>query len=375
MTWPTYKRVRDQGDHLSVRLVTRDGRQIDTCIAKSFKGEVKDLTKAEYRTLFFRDFELTKPQSLYFFFAGGMGDRVIALESVLALRSLLRKSGAGKGEWIAVMPDKAAPFYRRLVASLKVFDQFFESRAAASRYQPKFEPRLLDAGPYQAAYDQISIGTMWDVYWAKWGLPGKFPGLKAKPAFSSIYPDLRREGESLLRARRITTSREFIVVVPEASSLPHLKSWPTRNWRKLLEGVLRKSNCDIEVITTSASLKAVLGFNDRIRIYDYTQLEGGSDGLRLASIIRRARGVVSIDTGPAVLAGALRTPCITLWGPTTPVFFGHPNNLNLRLSVCPPCGFRQRSILCADNVCMQEIRDGDVLQLTLDMIAGKYLPR
>ena len=96
----------------------------------------------------------------------------------------------------------------------------------------------------------------------------------------------------------------------------------------------------------------------------------GRGGLRhLAALCRRARLVVSTDTGPMHLAAAVGTPVVALFGPTAPHRTGPHGEMHtiMRAQVsCSPC-FKRR---CASSVveefgCMKRIDVDQVLDAVL----------
>ncbi len=67
---------------------------------------------------------------------------------------------------------------------------------------------------------------------------------------------------------------------------------------------------------------------DRIKSrlqHPVVDLSGQLDLLTLSALIQRARLLVTIDSAPMHLAGALRTPQVVLFGPTNP-FHWHPRS-------------------------------------------------
>ena len=182
------------------------------------------------------------------------------------------------------------------------------------------------------------------------------------------------ETQPTLEKIGLTSTSKYIVLAPEAASGAVKKNWQAKNWVNVIESILAKPGLEVLVLATRPKLKEILSIDPRVHFFDHTEhLE--SDVLLLASLLHRSQGVVTLDSGPALLSGFLRKHCITLFGPTYPSIFGHLNNVNLRTSVCPPCMYRQRSRLCTDNVCMTEIKSATVIRLVDDLLNGRYSPR
>jgi ADP-heptose:LPS heptosyltransferase len=80
------------------------------------------------------------------------------------------------------------------------------------------------------------------------------------------------------------------------------------------------------------------------------------EGLRKsASLFKHLDCIITVDSFPAHLAAAVGSRAVVLFGPSNPETFGHPTNLNLRPSTCPPCADTSRRAACKKSVCMEEI--------------------
>lgn len=62
-----------------------------------------------------------------------------------------------------------------------------------------------------------------------------------------------------------------------------------------------------------------------------------------ATIIEASAGFVGVEGGMAHLATAVGTHATVLFGPTSPVLFGYPQNTNLSTNACRPCWFSMPS--------------------------------
>ncbi len=94
---------------------------------------------------------------------------------------------------------------------------------------------------------------------------------------------------------------------------------------------------------------------------------GRTDLTLAAALLRRFALFVSTDTGPLHMAAALRVPFVGLYGPTrfeeTRPFPPDRAGVVLRQSLpCQPCYGTREQRRCRDNICMQRIEAGDVVQ-------------
>jgi 3-deoxy-D-manno-octulosonic-acid transferase/heptosyltransferase-1 len=98
---------------------------------------------------------------------------------------------------------------------------------------------------------------------------------------------------------------------------------------------------------------------------------GGQTTLReLACLYRKARLVVSTDSGPMHLAAAVGTPVVALFGPTDPARTGPygPGHQVIQASLdCAPCLKRQ----CPTRRCMAEISVDKVFRVVEEILSRK----
>jgi ADP-heptose:LPS heptosyltransferase len=134
-------------------------------------------------------------------------------------------------------------------------------------------------------------------------------------AYHSSEPELRvreeddRRALALLRRR----PRKPLVLVHPGASVPE-KRWPGEAYGQVANGLVRRG---YGVAVTGST-----GEKELTRLVSEAapgslDLGGETDLSTLIALVARASVAVSNDTGPAHLAYALRTPSITLFGPST----------------------------------------------------------
>lgn len=115
------------------------------------------------------------------------------------------------------------------------------------------------------------------------------------------------------------------------------KRWPARYWRSLAELAVT-AGWPVQLLAGSPAehdvARCITGNLDNVRIQPSPTLED------LARLLRGARAVVSVDSGPGHLAAALGTPGISVYGATDPSLTGTrgPRQVHLRADyACAPC--------------------------------------
>lgn len=160
-----------------------------------------------------------------------------------------------------------------------------------------------------------------------------------------------------------TLPDDYVIMAPSAGG--EAKKWPAERFGQLAAKLPWKS------LVVAGKGDASLA--DRVVAHSGARaisLAGRTTLRELIEVIRRAKGLVSNDTGPMHIAAGLRVPVFALFGPTSPDRTGPygEGHTVLRPDLpCSPC-FRRRK--CSQWRCMEAI---SVERVLAAMVAG--LPR
>lgn len=134
-------------------------------------------------------------------------------------------------------------------------------------------------------------------------------------AYDSSEPELRVREEDVRRARALLPSRlrKPLALVHPGASVP-AKRWPGEAFGRVAEELTRWGY--VVAVTGSAGEKEITRLVSEAAPGSL-DLGGETDLSTLIALVARASVMLSNDTGPAHLAYALRTPSVTLFGPST----------------------------------------------------------
>ncbi len=128
------------------------------------------------------------------------------------------------------------------------------------------------------------------------------------------------------RSLEVPTSAPVVdvatVVHPGASA--SARCWPVDRWSAVVRA-LSAAGHRVVVTGTAAEVARTDAVVEGAGPARATSLAGRTDVGELASLVSRARLVVSGDTGVAHLAYAYRRPSVTLFGPVSPALWGPPS--------------------------------------------------
>jgi len=166
--------------------------------------------------------------------------------------------------------------------------------------------------------------------------------------------------EAILHRAGLAESRHLVAVNPVAQW--ETKLWPNRRFAELADRLTLEYNADI-VFTGGPDDRPVIA-DIRSRMNQPSLDLTGQTSLRtLAVLYRRARLVVSTDTGPMHLSAAVGTPVVAVFGPTAPWRTGPfgPGHTVVRLGpACSPCF--KRTCPRGDHLCMAGLAVDAVLE-------------
>jgi ADP-heptose:LPS heptosyltransferase len=130
-----------------------------------------------------------------------------------------------------------------------------------------------------------------------------------------------------------------LIVLHPGSGWP-LKNWPARRWRQVADALARRWGTRPVVAGTAVERALVRAVVDGTPAID---LAGRLSLGALAAVHRRARLVVTTDSGALHLAAAMGAPVVALFGPGDPRLFAplapHDRLRVVRVGLeCSPCG-------------------------------------
>jgi len=151
-----------------------------------------------------------------------------------------------------------------------------------------------------------------------------------------------------------------------------LRCWPEDKWENLVREMYHE-NHRLQFVLFGGSRDRRTNGRIEERLRDMApglrlvDAAGKTDLALAGALLERFSLFVSTDTGPLHMAAALRIPFIGLYGPTrfeeTQPFPPEPVGSVVRLSLpCQPCYGTPDQRRCRNNICMQRIEAGDVVE-------------
>ncbi|BBO80589.1 lipopolysaccharide heptosyltransferase I [Desulfosarcina ovata subsp. sediminis] len=154
-------------------------------------------------------------------------------------------------------------------------------------------------------------------------------------------------------------TESFVAVVMGSSW--DSKDWVFEGYRQLVESILESGEIGVVLLGDRSQTEPAEQLTRIIRHPKLVDLVGKTSLLELTAILKAARTAVGPDSGPGHLAGAVKTPYVSLFGPTDPTLTAPYGSEHLVVQVkpeCSPCYKRKCPI--PDRWCMRQIEAGVV---------------
>jgi ADP-heptose:LPS heptosyltransferase len=194
-------------------------------------------------------------------------------------------------------------------------------------------------------------------------------------ALEQTAPQLVASSPATTLARFQLTAGSYIVINPGVKDLnkagKSLRTWPMSHWPNFITSFHQKTGKQVVIIGSKAEAESAAS----LRSLEGVRFLAGTTTINeLIDIVSESALMVSADSGPSHIAGALNIPVLALFGPSIPertAPFSSPNNQVevIRAGLdCSPCRFTEREENCSDNRCMQEILPENVVTSALAML-------
>ncbi|HKE00457.1 MAG TPA: glycosyltransferase family 9 protein [Planctomycetota bacterium] len=197
----------------------------------------------------------------------------------------------------------------------------------------------------------------------------------------------RADAERALADGPVAPDRPIVVVNPNAGQLALERRWPADNVVSLLNGLLGHTRASVRVGIAPGDVRVILiGARDereytegiRLRCVDPDRVDDLAGALSidgLLAVLERAAVVVTNDSGPLHLAGALGRPVIAMYGPETPVMYAPlapAATVLYRPPACSPCINVHENKLASCHyghpLCLERISPEEVLVATVSAL-------
>jgi lipopolysaccharide heptosyltransferase II len=194
------------------------------------------------------------------------------------------------------------------------------------------------------------------------------------PATQHPGPALRLPQSSRERARELlaTGRRPFIGV--HASGGRESKQWHLERFASVARALSGETGATIVLTGSKSDLEMVSRVEKQLDGIPVMNVAGTLSLTDLAALVEQLDVLVTGDTGPMHLAGAVGTPVVALFGPSDPARYGPIGSASrvLRVSLpCSPCGMvRLPPVRCRGHVpdCMDGIGVATVVEAALELM-------
>lgn len=184
-----------------------------------------------------------------------------------------------------------------------------------------------------------------------------------------------QEVEQLLAQEGLRADKPLIAC-HVSSNNGQSKRWPIPYWATLADRLIREDEANVVLTGGSSDLPLIEQITKRM--HERPMNMAGKTSLpQLAALLQRADLLVSGDSGPMHIGGAVGTPLIAIHGPTDPALSGpvSPKATILRSDIwCSPCYNAKGPADCRffTTQCMKNITPNQVFSVIHEKLQGAF---
>ena len=176
---------------------------------------------------------------------------------------------------------------------------------------------------------------------------------------TSLYIHIPKEDHEYIEKiiSALDKKKPVIAVSPGAKS--DIKRWPKEKYTKLMEKLIKELGAQIIMVgdkRDSVLVKDILASSGD----DIKDLTGATNLTQLASLLGKADLLITNDSAPLHIAGAVNTKVLAIFGPTDPKAYGPMGGEDRVLKKklhCSPCGKAQCEF---EHECMKDLEVSEV---------------
>jgi lipopolysaccharide heptosyltransferase II len=186
-----------------------------------------------------------------------------------------------------------------------------------------------------------------------------------------VDPQARQEIEQLLHQEGVQPDKPLIAC-HVSSNNGQSKRWPIPYWATLIDRLICEDGAQVVLTGAPADLPLIEMVIRRMHERPIN-LAGKTSLTQLTALLQRADLLISGDSGPMHIAGAVGTPLIAIHGPTDPALSGpvSPTATVLKSGIwCSPCYNAKAPADCrfSTTQCMKNILPSQVFKVVQDTL-------
>lgn len=206
---------------------------------------------------------------------------------------------------------------------------------------------------------------------------GTVEGIQREPKLV-VDAQAREEVKALLAGYGVQEG-DLLIAAHAGATNGLAKRWPIPHWAKLADMLMEELGAKVVLTGAASDAEIVDAVVSRMRKQPIN-LVGRTNVPQLLALLERCDLVISGDSGPLHIAGAVGTPVVAIHGPTDPELSGPAGKdaTILRLGIwCSPCYNASYWAECRffNPVCMKGIVPGEVLAAARERLAQSRAAR
>jgi len=199
-------------------------------------------------------------------------------------------------------------------------------------------------------------------------------GLKLDAADAPFYVHVSQEDNGYIDKITMGLDRNKPIVAISPGAKSDIKRWPAENYVKLTERLAERLGAQIIMVGDKRDRALIKGIVSSVK-RDITDLSGKTTLCQLASLLGRSDLLITNDSAPLHIAGAVGTKVLAIFGPTDSNAYG-PTGKDDRVMMkkldCSPCAKAQCKY---KHECMKDLKVDEVFNTAKEMLHSNVIAR
>ncbi len=192
-------------------------------------------------------------------------------------------------------------------------------------------------------------------------------GIGLDAADAHFYVHIPREDNEYIERIMISFEKNKPIVAISPGAKSEIKRWPKENYAKLTERLAEELSAQIIMVGDEADSLLIRDISMSVK-HNMMDLSGKTTLCQLASLLGHCDLLITNDSAPLHLAGAVGTKVLAIFGPTDPKNYGPTGSEDRTIRKelhCSPC----RKAQCEfEHECMKDIKVNEVFRVGKEML-------
>ncbi len=192
-------------------------------------------------------------------------------------------------------------------------------------------------------------------------------GIGLDRANTPFYIHIPEEDNDYIEKLMMGLDKDRLIIAISPGAKSEIKRWPGENYTKLTERLAKELDAQIIMVGDKADSPLIRDISMPVK-HDIVDLSNKTTLCQLAALLSRCDLLITNDSAPLHIAGAVDTKVLAIFGPTDSKSYG-PTGIKDSIAQkrlhCSPCGKAQCEF---EHECMRQLKVSEVFNIAKRML-------